>query len=155
MDTYRGRYDIYRGVSGNDDPYKSNGVFLLEINEFKRLFDDICYYDGPSLSYGSTNLVSEEPTHNVKVTNNYSSSVSVRVQYQDPDTGSTSTWTYGSLARNGSATIDLSTKNIKDRSKVRVVVYVGGRYSYSRYFYYHNRASKTLNFKYSSSGLRE
>lgn len=155
MDSYRGRYDIYRGVSGNDNPFKSDGVFLMEISEFKRLFDSVSYYDGPALCYGSTNLVSEAPVLKFKVTNNYSRSVSVRVQYVDPDTGSRSTWTYGSLAARGSATIDLSSRNIRDRSKVRVVVYANGRYYYSRYVFYHNRASRTINLKYTSGSLTE
>lgn len=34
---------VLRDVSGNDDTEKSNGAFLIEINEFKRLFEHIYY----------------------------------------------------------------------------------------------------------------
>ena len=43
---YRGLFDIYMYLNGNDDPQKSQGLFLLEINEFKRVFDDVTYYYG-------------------------------------------------------------------------------------------------------------
>ncbi len=43
---YKGSTYRYKGLSGNDDPNASNGIFLLEINEFKRVFSDITYYTG-------------------------------------------------------------------------------------------------------------
>lgn len=43
---YKGSTYRYKGLSGNDDPNASNGIFLLEINEFKRIFSDITYYTG-------------------------------------------------------------------------------------------------------------
>lgn len=43
---YKGSTYRYKGLSGNDDPNASNGIFLLEINEFKRVFSDITYYSG-------------------------------------------------------------------------------------------------------------
>ena len=43
---YKGSTYRYKGLSGNDDPNSSNGIFLLEINEFKRVFSDITYYTG-------------------------------------------------------------------------------------------------------------
>ena len=39
---------VYRCVSGTDDPLTSGGLFLLEVNEFKRVFDSIVYYTGSS-----------------------------------------------------------------------------------------------------------
>lgn len=45
---YRSPVDVFRHLSGNDDPQKSQGLFLLEINEFKRVFDEISYYYGDS-----------------------------------------------------------------------------------------------------------
>ena len=43
---YKGSTYRYKGLFGNDDPNASNGIFLLEINEFKRVFSDITYYTG-------------------------------------------------------------------------------------------------------------
>lgn len=43
---YRGEFDIYQTVSGNDDPQRSQGVFLLELDEFKRVFTTIEQYTG-------------------------------------------------------------------------------------------------------------
>ena len=40
------QHTAIKGLSGNDDPNASNGIFLLEINEFKRVFSDITYYTG-------------------------------------------------------------------------------------------------------------
>jgi hypothetical protein len=54
---YRGVNSIYRYVDGNDDPQKSRGTFLMEINEFKRIFEDVYYYNGPALDEGLTTLV--------------------------------------------------------------------------------------------------
>lgn len=41
-------FSVYRCVSGNDDPQSSGGLFLMEINEFKRVFNSIEYYTGSS-----------------------------------------------------------------------------------------------------------
>lgn len=49
-DKFDDRWDLYRYVSGNDDPQNSNGVFLLEINEFKRVFTSVEYYTGNAFS---------------------------------------------------------------------------------------------------------
>ena len=55
--TYRGTKDIYRFVDGNNEPQKSRGTFLMEINEFKRVFEDVYYYDGPAIDEGLTSLI--------------------------------------------------------------------------------------------------
>jgi len=44
--SYNNTFDIYRTLSGNDDPQTSRGLFLMEIDEFKRVFDEITYYYG-------------------------------------------------------------------------------------------------------------
>lgn len=158
MDSYRGLLDIYKEVEGNDDPYNSNGVFLLEIAEFKRLFHDVSYYSGPSLTYGYTNLVSEEPVRFVEVTNkimllDFAKSASVKLECIEPGSAEiVSLPAFLILMANGKTTIDLSQKKIKDRSKVRVVVLssmnaLENRTYYSRYFYYHKSASKTIHYE--------
>ena len=55
--TYRGVSSIYRFVDGNNEPQKSRGTFLMEINEFKRVFEDVYYYDGPAIDEGLTSLI--------------------------------------------------------------------------------------------------
>lgn len=45
-DKYDNLWDVYRHLNGNDDPLRSNGLFLLEINEFKRVFTSVSYYHG-------------------------------------------------------------------------------------------------------------
>lgn len=43
---YRDSYDIYQYLNGTDDPQTSQGLFLMEIDEFKRVFSSIQYcYD--------------------------------------------------------------------------------------------------------------
>lgn len=39
-------FSVHRSVGGTDDPLSSGGLFLLEINEFKRVFNSIEYYTG-------------------------------------------------------------------------------------------------------------
>lgn len=39
-------FSVHRSVGGTDDPLSSGGLFLLEVNEFKRVFDSIEYYTG-------------------------------------------------------------------------------------------------------------
>jgi len=156
MDTYRGTYDIYTGISGNDNPYKSNGVFLLEVGEFKRLFCDIDYYSGPSISVGSTSLQSEAPVKTINVSNlNTSASVKVKLEYTNPTTGAISTWNYGTLATLRQISFNLSSRGIADHTKVRVMIIAGSTTYYSRPVYYHNRGSKTVTFKYSSGRIIE
>ena len=55
--TYRGVSSIYRFVDGNNETQKSRGTFLMEINEFKRVFEDVYYYDGPAIDEGLTSLI--------------------------------------------------------------------------------------------------
>ncbi len=45
-DKYDNLWDVYRYLKGTDDPLRSNGLFLLEINEFKRVFSKVEYYYG-------------------------------------------------------------------------------------------------------------
>lgn len=156
MDTYRGRYDIYTGICGNDNPYKSNGVFLLEVAEFKRLFDDVDYYSGPSISYGSTSLQSEPPVKSIVVANlNTTATVKVSLEFTNPTTGTITKWNYGNLTKLRQITLDLSARGIADHTKVRLMVTAGSTIYYSRPVYYHNRGSKTVTFKYSSGRLIE
>ncbi len=49
-DKFDNRWDVFRQITGNDDPQNSNGVFLLEINEFKRVFTTVEYYTGNAFS---------------------------------------------------------------------------------------------------------
>ncbi|WP_295678109.1 hypothetical protein [uncultured Fibrobacter sp.] len=149
MNSYSGWMDVFMELEGSNDPYNSDGLFLLEVDEFKRLFHDVTFYSGPDLSYGSTNLVPEDPVLKVKFKNDYVKPVKVRIQSQDPKTGNISTKTITwALGYKESIMIDLSEKGIKDRSKVRIVVLVNNETNYSRYFYYHSKASKTINFNY-------
>ncbi len=149
MDTYRGCSDMFWELAGNDNPYKSNGVFLLEVDEFKRLFHDVTFYSGPQLNYGTTALVPDEPVLKIKVTNGSANAIKVKVQSQNPDTGITSTKTVcTSLDYNKSKIIDLSERNIESRSRVRIIIVSGGKRSYSKYFFYHSEASRTVNLKY-------
>ena len=43
---YRNILDIFRELSGNEKHQSSQGLFLLEINEFKRVFNYVTYYSG-------------------------------------------------------------------------------------------------------------
>ena len=152
MDTYRGQSDVFKELEGNDNPYKSNGVFLLEIDEFKRLFHDVTYYSGPQLNYGATALVPDDPVLKVSVENTSSLPIRVIIQLQNPDTGKISKRTVcKSLLSGFTTSIDLSTKNIKSRSKVRIIFKSAEETSYSKYFFYHSEASRTIKYRYTSS----
>jgi hypothetical protein len=54
---YHGTKDICNYLEGTDDPKTSHGIFLLELDEFKRIFTTIEHYNGPALEFGSTSLV--------------------------------------------------------------------------------------------------
>lgn len=148
MDSYRSKGDIYTSITGNDNPLSSNGIFLLELSEFKRVFDSISYYDGPSLTDGSTILVPDEPVKTVKVTNTNLTAITVNIECTDPETGAVTVYKNegGSLGFNKSVTIDLSSKKLKDKTKVRVGAVRSGKTSYAKSFYYHTRASRTISY---------
>lgn len=47
---FTSRWDVFRSLSGSGDTQNSNGLFLIEINEFKRVFTSVEYYYGKDFS---------------------------------------------------------------------------------------------------------
>ena len=162
-DTYRGTQDIFRSISGSDDPAKSYGLFLLELSEFKRVFNAVQYYNGPTLNYGATSLIPDPtpvvPANSIryfKLTNKGAFVARINVQYTDPSTGTTTTWSNasGNITLGKSATVDLSKKNLKAGTKVKLVaVVVAGKNKTSKEFIYHPQSTKTASFTISGTTL--
>jgi hypothetical protein len=45
---YHNYFSVERELEGTDDPKTSRGLFLIELDEFKRVFSTVEYYTGSS-----------------------------------------------------------------------------------------------------------